>query len=206
LDTNEIVYLYTIEEMSLRAIAAKFKTDHHGIKRKLVSAGVEIREKQKRVFSEEHRKNISKACRGRASWSTGKKMDRQALIKNMISHLEYDVSYEWADSFQDIEKLKFLNRSISRSRDRGGFTTETYIKFIEKFYYDENFNRLYELWIKTGNKWIKPSLDHIVPKSNNGELGIQNLTFLSWFENRAKADISLEEWNDIKNNMEYYLS
>ena len=47
----------------------------------------------------------------------------------------------------------------------------------------------YERWIKTNDKWIKPSLDHIIAKSKGGGLLIDNLQFISWLENRAKIDI-----------------
>ena len=53
-------------------------------------------------------------------------MSRDHNLKNMKAHLKYDVSFEWLDSFTDIEKLKYLNRSISRKRDCEGFTTEIY--------------------------------------------------------------------------------
>lgn len=52
---------------------------------------------------------------------------------------------------------------------------------------------------------MKPSLDHIVPKSKGGSLNnIDNLQFLTWFENRAKNDLTQEEWNSIKNNIGDY--
>ena len=124
----------------------------------------------------------------------------------MVGHLKYDVTLEWLQCFSDIEKLKYLNKSITRKRDWLGFTTETYKLFIDRFYNDLEFNRLYDLWLSTNNKWIKPSLDHIYPKSKGSELtDIDNLRFVSWFENRAKADIPQDEWNQIKLNIGYYL-
>ncbi len=159
----------------------------------------------KRVFTKEHRENISKACIGRKTWSKGKKMSRDHNLKNMKSHLKYDVSLEWLNSFKDIEKLKYLNRSISRERDYRGFTTETYKQFIEKFYVDKKFNKLFNEWQKTKDKWIKPSLDHIEAKCRGGTLLINNLQFISWLENRAKIDISQVEWEKMKKNINYYL-
>lgn len=168
--------------------------------------------------SEEVRKKLSKAFLGkkRGPFSSdvkenmraaaiGKKMPMESLYKNMKAHLAYDVTLEWLKQFEDIEKLKFLNKSIVRDRDRKGFDTATYISFIEKFYTDEQFNKLYQAWISTKDKWIKPSLDHIIPKSKSGSLSIDNLQFISWFENRAKVDMSLQEWDVIKSNISYYL-
>jgi hypothetical protein len=132
-------------------------------------------------------------------------MTREHNVKNMLSHLKYEVDFDWLNSFEDLEKLKFLNRSISRKRDYEGFTTETYKMFIEKFYYDSKFNDLYSKWISTQDKWIKPSLDHIKPKSEGGSLLLDNLRFVSWFENRAKESIDYEKWEKMKLNIEYYL-
>ena len=139
------------------------------------------------------------------TWSKGKKMSRDHILKNMKAHLKYDVSLEWLNSFTDIEKLKFLNCSIKRNRDYEGFTTEIYKQFIEKFYDDKKFNDLYEKWAKTGDKWIKPSLDHIQAKANGGTLLLDNLQFVSWLENRAKVDIEQSEWVKIKKDINYYL-
>lgn len=123
----------------------------------------------------------------------------------MKAHLKYDVSLEWLNGFSDIEKLKYLNRSLSRKRDCEGFTTEIYKQFIEKFYADEKFNLLYSKWLIKKDKWIKPSLDHIEPKCKGGTLLLDNLQFVSWFENRAKMDIPQTTWNEMKENIKYYL-
>lgn len=123
----------------------------------------------------------------------------------MRAHLKYDVTFEWLDGFSDIEKLKFLNLSITRERDKTGFTTEIYKQFIERFYNDYKFNKLFEKWRTTKDRWIKPSLDHIVAKCNGGSLLIDNLQFVSWLENRAKVNMTSEEWNKIKANIGYYL-
>ncbi len=159
----------------------------------------------KRIFTEQHKKRISESCKGRKTWSKGKKMTREHNLKNMKGHLKYDVSLEWLSSFDNIEKLKYLNHSISRKRDYEGFNTEIYKQFIEKFYYDEKFNYLFSEWVTTKNKWIKPSLDHVEAKCKGGSLLIDNLQFISWLENRAKIDIPLVEWNIIKSNINYYL-
>ena len=216
IDLNKIIELYIKEKWTLRRISDYFDTDHHTIKRFLIKNNIEIdKEKhiqkckkgyKKRTFTEEHRKNISKACCGRVCYWKGKKIGRNLLLKNMKGHLRYDVSFDWLNKFDDIEKLKFLNHSISRERDNKDFTTETYIQFIEKFYDDKNFNKLYSKYILTKNKWIKPSLDHIKSKSKGGTLLIDNLQFLSWIENRAKFNIEQEDWNKIKANISEYFS
>jgi hypothetical protein len=164
-----------------------------------------------RVFTKAHRDKISTTRKALyasgkiVAWQKGKTMNRDFILKNMKAHLKYNVSLEWLDTFGNIEKLKYLNRSISRQRDCKGFTTEIYKQFIDKFYADHIFNWLFDEWIKTGDKWIKPSLDHIEAKCKGGTLLLDNLQFISWLENRAKVDIPQKEWDKIKKNITYYL-
>ena len=109
------------------------------------------------------------------------------------------------NGFEDLEKIKYLNHAISRKRDYMGFTDDDYRAYIERFYYDNKFNSLYQKWIETGDKWIKPSLDHIHAKAAGGSLLVDNLRFVSWFENRAKNDIPLEDWESMKLHIQDYL-
>ena len=191
---------------TLRHIGEMIGKDHHYIKRRLLANNKMIeRHRTKKPYTDEHRRKVSLSCKGRKSLSKRKKLSRECNIKNMLAHLKYDVDFDWVNSFEDLEKLKYLNRSISRKRDCLGFTTETYQSFIEKFYFDSKFNDLYDKWITTKDKWIKPSLDHIKPKSEGGSLSLSNLRFISWFENRTKADIGYKEWEKMKQNIKYYL-
>jgi len=215
-DINKITELYVKEKWTLRKIVEYFKTDHHTIKRFLTKYHIGIdKEKhirkckkgyKKKPFTQEHKNNIGKANLGRAGHWKGKKFGRIMLLKNMQAHLKYDVSFDWLNKFNDIGKLKFLNHSISKKRDKKDFTTKTYILFIEKFYDDENFNKLYGKYVLTKDKWIKPSLDHINPKSKGGTLSLDNLQFISWLENRAKFNIGQNEWEKIKANISEYFS
>lgn len=50
----------------------------------------------------------------------------------------------------------------------------------------------------------RPSLDHIVPKAKGGTNDLENLQFLSWFENRCKNDMTQLEWDEIKKNINKY--
>jgi hypothetical protein len=206
MNENKIVEMYKNDRYTLRHLAEVFETNHHKIKRILLKNGVKItRRNTLKEFSKTHRDNISKACKGRAGVWKGKKVSREHRLKNMKAHLKYDVSLEWLSSFEDIEKLKYLNRSLSKKRDCEGFTTEIYKQFIEKFYEDKKFNELYTKWLETKDKWIKPSLDHIQAKARGGTLLSDNLQFVSWLENRAKADIKQDEWERIKKDIGYYL-
>ncbi len=73
----------------------------------------------KRIFSEEHKRKIGESrkklkANGWIPYNLGLKMDSLSVLKNMKAHLKYDVSIEWLSKFEDIEKLKYLNRSLSR--------------------------------------------------------------------------------------------
>lgn len=192
-------------------IAAEFKTNHHLIKRTLLRQGVEISSKGRKKFppTDEQRKSRGERRKARHAsgeiviWSKGKKMSRECLLKNMVAHLKWDVTLEWLQGFEDIERLKFLNKVVSRYRMH--FDSQTYITFIERFYCDNQFITLYEKWIESNqDKWLMPSIDHINPKALGGDYNLDNLRFITWFENRAKADMSLAEWEKIKANISDY--
>jgi hypothetical protein len=72
--------------------------------------------------------------------------------KNMKTHLLFDVDLDWLCLFDDIDKLKFLNKIVSNIRRHNKneyWKTDFYKKFIEKFYYDDKFNKIYNIWLNT---------------------------------------------------------
>ena len=76
-----------------------------------------------------------------------------------------------------------------------------------RFYFDKQFNLLYDRWNKSGCKpYMKPSIDHITPKAKGGTNALDNLQFLTWFENRCKNDMSQQDWDKMKSNiLEYFV-
>lgn len=147
-------------------------------------------------ISDETRKRISFALKG-----------KKYITKLNRARVMYGADSKWLSQFKEKDKIKFLNNSIVRKRDKSGFNVYIYKSFIEKFYWDVDFNYLYYLWKTTGDKWIKPSLDHIVPKSKGGAINdIDNLRFVSWFENHAKTNIDNDLWERMKSNLNYYLT
>lgn len=182
-------------------IANKLDSNHHMIKRILIRNNIEINNNNRKraPFTEEHKRNISIGAKGRETWSKGKKMSRDHIIKNMVAHIKYDVDFDFYNQYQDVEKLKVLNKSLTRDRVSKYFDTDKYQKFINKFYFDVQFNKVFELWVESGyNKWARPSLDHKTPISKGGDYDLNNLQFLTWFENRAKCDMTMDEWLKFK--------
>lgn len=55
------------------------------------------------------------------------------------------------------------------------------------------------------DKYLVPSIDHIVPKTKGGNDEVNNLQVLSWFENRAKNNMTQAEWNKMKLYVKEYL-
>lgn len=173
----------------MRQIALEFKTNHKLISRILKGKNIKTR-KPKNLRSK-------------------KKFDcnNERLYNNMATHLRFDVDYKWLIQFEDFNKLKLLNDAITDRSGRWEVDTEWYKKYLIKFYNDSQFNSIYKEWCLSGyEKYKKPSVDHIVPKSKGGINDLDNLQFLSWFENRCKNDMTQEEWNNLKLNIgEYFV-
>lgn len=186
MDVDLIVELYKKGD-SMRSIANKLGTNHKLISRVLKKNGIQTRK--------------PKNLRGVKKFNC----DIERSYNNMATHLRFDVSAGWLMQFKDFDKLKLLNDAITNRSGRWEVSTVWYKSYIERFYDDDQFNRIYEIWINSGKeKYKKPSIDHIVPKSKGGTNDIENLQFLSWFENRCKNDMTQTEWNNLKLNIQEY--
>ena len=202
---TDIITSYSAGETSLRDVAKACGTDHHRVKRVLEENGIEVVKASRKPFTEEHRRKIGLASKGRKT-NLGKKMPKSSLYKNMAAHIRFNVTSEWLSEFSDIEKLKFLNSAITRRGGRFDLSTADYVEYIERFYDDRQFNDLYFKWIMSQkDKWLRPTIDHINPRANGGGNKIENLQFLTWFENRAKCDMSQAEWEQVKANIKEYM-
>lgn len=124
----------------------------------------------------------------------------------MVRQMKNSPDYDFMIQFDDIEKLRFLFLSIKNHHRKlkFDFTKEEKTNFISKFYYDKNFNYFYDKYLETGDKFLRPSLDHKMPRSKGGDNSLENLQFISYLENIAKSDMTLEEWNKTKNNLDKY--
>ncbi len=206
MDEDKIVEMYTKGGYTLRHLADEFSSNHHRIKRILVKHGVTItRRNSLKEFSTEHKRKISETRKKMfangetTTWSKGKKMADITNRKNLIAHLKYDITIDFLEQFEDIEKIKVLNNAITRDRVSKYFNTEKYKLYLQRFYHDSHFNFVYNNWLVSGkNNYYKPSLDHIIPTSRGGSFELENLQFLSWFENRTKNDMTMDEWLEFR--------
>ena len=196
---------------SMRDVAERLGTNHKLVGRMLRRNNIKIVKAPTKPMSDVTKRKIGNKSRGRVAWnkgvSTAKTMPIISRLENMRSHLRWDVTIEWLEKFKDFDRLKFLNRSIARKRDFGDISTSFYKSFIEKFYYDNRFNCVYDKWVDSNmQKLLRPSLDHMLPKSRGGSGELNNLQFLTWFENLSKRDMTQKEWAEIKSNIgEYFV-
>lgn len=58
---------------------------------------------------------------------------------------------------------------------------------------------VYQKWIDSNkDRWAIPSLDYMQPISKGESWELSNLQILTWFENRAKCDMTNDEWQEFK--------
>lgn len=109
--------------------------------------------------------------------------------------------------FEDFEKFLFVHKMLTHITDNYygvKCPLEEYKEAIEYFYKDKQFNCVYNFWKahseqeNTFYDLAKPSIDHIVPLSRGGTSELKNLQVLTVFENLAKRDMTMEEWNNFK--------
>lgn len=186
MDKNNIIEMYE-NGKSMRQIALEYWTNHKLISRILKWWNIETRKPM----------NLR--------WKKKFEDSKERLYNNMAKHLRFDIDHKWLMQFEDINKVKVLNRCISMRDKRWRMNTEWYKEYLLKFYYDNQFNLIYKKWIELGKSYyLRPSIDHINPKAKWWENDLDNLQFLTWFENRCKNDMTQTEWNLLKKNINHY--
>lgn len=174
------------EEKSLTKTAKKLKHTTENIKKVLLENKISLK-KEKKIKQKKD-----------------PKLKRAGYIAYRIG---YEVTPEFYLQFEDLDKVVFLNNVVAR-KDRfpgGKEATDWYIAYINKFYYDEKFNKIYKKWKETNDRLLMPSIDHILPTSKGGTNDINNLRFATFFENRAKNDIDPKKWEYVKSHINDFL-
>ena len=118
------------------------------------------------------------------------------------------MSDEYLNQYEDFEKFLLIHKALIRTSGNDGQyyknNNNEYKQIIDYFYHDEQFNAVYDFWLshqlvdETFYDWAKPSLDHIIPSSKGGTNTLNNFQFLTTFENLAKRDMTMTEWNEFK--------
>ncbi len=175
----------------LRQLASEIGRSNQATRKLLIAEGVTIRSRSEALKglkrTDEVCQAISQRMLGNRPWNTGLVFDEGRRRDNM--------SARWGGldlhAFPDYQRLKFLTRHLTRQVARGDFPRPQAQAFLNRFYTDLAFNAIYDAWQAHGeDKWWYPSIDHIVP----GLIGLDNLRFVTWFENRAKEAMTLGEW------------
>jgi hypothetical protein len=202
---EKVLAIYIPGKTSLREIALRLDSNHHRVKRAIVASDSAVVRAEPKPLTPTHKEKISKSSKGRKVTNKGRKSSTMAVYKNMASHSRFDINIKWLIQFKDLNRLKFLNQAITNRDKRYDEDAEWYRSYIEKFYDDYDFVRIYDKWIFSGkDKWKKPTLDHKTPRAKGGGNDLENLQFLTWFENRTKSDMSEEEWLVVKYNIQDY--
>ena len=195
----DIINLYTIDRDNIKNISRKFDVGPKVIRRLLIENNIEldgIKNRFYRILTKEHRDKISRSLIGKVSNRKGYKMSFSEKIKNSEAQLGFQ-NFSLTE-FKDYEKFRFIMKWVSRYRmSKKG---ERYVYFfIKKIYNDNKFNIIYNSWNNNKGKWNIPTIDHIIPLSRGGDFfDLDNIQILTWFENRAKAEMTQKEWEDFK--------
>lgn len=164
----------------------------------LVAQGVEITNvhRFREPMTVERRAAIGKQSKGRKAWNKDVPADGAQIRRMMKARMRTSIDL---DAYPDLPRLRLLVRLTSKHMRHFGLNDEARKAFLDRFYFDGQFNRIYDKWLASGkSKWAFPSLDHKVSKFNGENWGLENLQFLTWLENRAKAEMNQDEWDRFK--------
>ena len=118
-----------------------------------------------------------------------------------------NLTEEYLLGFNDFDKFLFIHRALTNTINLINIDISKYKEYVEFFYSQKQFNKLYSFWKKQERvfyDWAKPSIDHIIPKSKGGTNELNNLQFLTVFENLTKRDMTMKEWEEFKKSTNTY--
>lgn len=134
-------------------------------------------------------------------------------IRAFLASARDGITEDFLYSFDNFEKFLFVHKMLIHITDNyygKHCNLEEYKQAVNVIYNDKQFNLIYQFWLNHQNDsttfydLAKPSIDHIVPLSKGGTSQIDNLQILTVFENLAKRDMTMEEWQDFKSRSHSY--
>jgi hypothetical protein len=171
------------------------------------------------LLPENINKNIIRNCNKTRKKQTkrtkrpGTRSKKVTLMKNLINGLnkprktgngqnKYNINIGFFHRFDnlDINKIKLLNRM----RKRIQLNETQYKQYLNTFYYNNDFNKLYTLWAN-GYNFCRPVIDHIIPVCRGGTDDLDNLQILSDIENYMKSSIDINSWFVLKKEFHHLL-
>lgn len=122
-----------------------------------------------------------------------------SISQNMNNSVGYDFLIS---NFTSPEKIRFLLSCIKLNYN---LSVKDKREYLLMFYDDVVFVKYYNTFIRTGNKFIKPTLNRKTHVSRGGDNNLCNLQFMSYLEHISKCDMNQQEWDFVKNNLNEFM-
>lgn len=185
--------------ITLRDLSKKYKIHHvsisallkrHNIKVRRTGAriGHPVKDSTRQIFSKIHKNN---------KYSLGKAQKDTTKLK--IIATKWGLDHSKLLCYQNYEKVHQITIWLNSERNIPSFDGAVKLKYLHYFYNDPVFTAIWDRWIISNKEpAYKPSIDHKVPFTKGGSADLDNLQVITWFENRAKGNMTLDEWSSFK--------